>query len=115
MGMIQQLDGHVCVDECTVSEIGFSPQQTQLDTSFPISVLDTVCLGFWRTSGLCGGIKSDKIECAINALNDMELAGLENRPALALSRGQFQQVLFTRLMAQAWTADAPVCIRVDAA
>ena len=106
MGMIQPLDGHVCVDECKVSEIGFLPQQTQLDPSFPISVLDTVCLGFWRTSGLFGGIKSDKIELAINALKDLGLAGLENRPAGALSRGQFQRVLFARLMVQ----EAPVIL-----
>jgi zinc/manganese transport system ATP-binding protein len=100
MGMIQPLEGYVHVDNCKISEIGFLPQQTQLDASFPISVLDTVCSGFWRTSGLFGGIKLDKIERAINALNDVGLSGFENCPAVALSRGQFQRVLFARLMVQ---------------
>jgi zinc/manganese transport system ATP-binding protein len=53
-----------------------------------------------------GGIKLDKIERAINALNDVGLIGFENRPAGALSRGQFQRVLFARLMVQ----EAPVIL-----
>ena len=100
MGMIEPLEGLVHIDACKPSEIGFLPQQTKLDSSFPISVLDTVCLGFWRTSGMFGRIKNDLIERSLRALGDVGLEGFESRPVGALSRGQFQRVLFARLMVQ---------------
>lgn len=100
MGMVRPLDGRVHLVSPDASKIGFLPQQTQLDASFPISVLDTVCTGFWRSVGLFGGIKPDLVDRALAALNEVGLAGFENRPAGALSRGQFQRVLFARLMVQ---------------
>ena len=100
MGMARPLDGRVHLVSPDASKIGFLPQQTQLDASFPISVLDTVCTGFWRSVGLFGGIKPDLVDRALAALNEVGLAGFENRPAGELSRGQFQRVLFARLMVQ---------------
>ncbi len=106
VGMLKPLDGHIWVHICQPSEIGFLPQQAQLDTSFPISVLDTVCLGFYRSCGLFGGVSGAMIGQAKRALAEVGLQGFENRPAGALSRGQFQRVLFARLMVQ----DAPVIL-----
>ena len=83
-----------------VSEISFLPKKTQLDPSFYISTSNIICLNFWRTSGLFGGIKSGKIERAVNALNDVGFASLENYPSGALYRGQFQWVHFVRRMVQ---------------
>ena len=47
-----------------------------------------------------GRIKNDLIERSFRALDDVGLNGFENRPVGALSRGQFQRVLFARLMVQ---------------
>lgn len=105
MGLVQPMEGHIHVGG-DPSEIAFLPQQAQLDTSFPISVLDTVCLGYWRASGLFGRISKAQIEQARMALVEIGLQGFEERPVGALSRGQFQRVLFARLMVQ----DAPVIL-----
>lgn len=100
MGMLPPLEGHIKLETCRPSDIGFLPQQAQLDASFPISVLDTVCLGFYKASGLFGGINKTMIEQAQTALKEVGLEGFEDRPSGALSRGQFQRVLFARLMVQ---------------
>ncbi len=106
MGLVQPMEGHIHIEGCAPAEIAFLPQQAQLDTSFPISVLDTVCLGFWRTTGLFGRIKKAQVEQARKALVETGLQGFEERPVGALSRGQFQRVLFARLMVQ----EAPVIL-----
>lgn len=100
MGLLMPLEGRVILETCGPSDIGFLPQQAQLDVSFPISVLDTVCLGFYKSSGLFGGISKTMIRQAQAALKDVGLAGFEDRPSGALSRGQFQRVIFARLMVQ---------------
>ena len=100
MGMLRPLDGHISLESCSRSEIAFLPQQAQLDTSFPISVLDTVCLGFYRGPYHLGTITSAMIERASLALKEVGLDGFDERPSGALSRGQFQRVLFARLMVQ---------------
>lgn len=99
-GAIAPLDGSVHLTGIDKSKISFLPQQAQMDVSFPISVLDTVCMGFWNKSGLFGAVTNDMTDQAISALDHVGLAGFENRPAGALSRGQFQRVLFARLLVQ---------------
>lgn len=106
VGILSPLEGRVHLHSIASKDIGFLPQQAQLDTSFPISVLDTVCLGFYRATGLFGRITGLMRNQAKEALKDVGLEGFENRPAGALSRGQFQRVLFARLMVQ----DAPVIL-----
>ncbi|NQW01640.1 MAG: metal ABC transporter ATP-binding protein [Rhodospirillales bacterium] len=100
MGLLAPLDGHIDLGPWAISDFGFLPQQAQLDISFPISVLDTVCLGFYRDAGLFGGVTPAMIERARTALREVGLEGFEERPSGALSRGQFQRVLFARLMVQ---------------
>ncbi len=99
-GAIKPLGGSVMTNCLGAGDVSFLPQQTQLDVSFPISVLDTVCMGFWDKVGLMGGITAAMIGGAHAALASVGLGGFENRPAGALSRGQFQRVLFARLLVQ---------------
>lgn len=106
MGLLSPLDGHIERASGRASDIGFLPQQAQLDIGFPISVLDTVCLGFYRITGSFGRVTAAMVGRARAALKEVGLEGFEERPSGALSRGQFQRVLFARLMVQ----DAPVIL-----
>ena len=99
-GAIKPLDGAVKLIDLNQGDVAFLPQQTQLDASFPISVLDTVCMGCWRQAGLFRSITSAMVDRARAALDVVGLDGFENRPAGALSRGQLQRVLFARLLVQ---------------
>ncbi|SEO85620.1 zinc ABC transporter ATP-binding protein AztA [Pseudomonas sp. Snoq117.2] len=86
--------------------LGYLPQAAEIDRSFPLSVLETVVLGAWRGLGLWRGVTAAHRKDATEALQAVGLEGLEDRLVGALSSGQFQRVLFARLLLQ----DAPVLL-----
>ena len=81
-------------------ELGYLPQAAEIDRSFPLSVADTVLLGAWRRTGALRGVDAATAGQAQAALRTVGLMGLERRPVGALSAGQFQRVLFARLLLQ---------------
>jgi zinc/manganese transport system ATP-binding protein len=80
--------------------IAHLPQQAEIERRFPISVLDTVLLGHWRRIGWAGEVTVAMGEKARRALAAVGLDGFERRPIETLSAGQFQRVLFARLIVQ---------------
>ena len=86
--------------------IAYLPQQSEIERSFPITVLDTVLLGHWRRIGWRRGVTQELEEAAQAALAKVGLGHFEARPISTLSAGQFQRVLFARLMLQ----DAPLIL-----
>ncbi|MBB4953739.1 zinc/manganese transport system ATP-binding protein [Agrobacterium vitis] len=99
MGELRPAEGSV---EHTLvrTDFGYLPQAADINRRFPISVLDTVLLGAWRNSGPFGRIARTDIERARLALQTVGLDGFEKRHIGALSAGQFQRVLFARLLLQ---------------
>jgi zinc/manganese transport system ATP-binding protein len=92
-GVIQRADlGH--------GGIAYLPQHAEIERRFPISVIDTVLLGHWRQIGWAGGTTDAMREAARKALAAVSLDGFERRPIETLSAGQFQRVLFARLIVQ---------------
>ena len=86
--------------------IGLLPQASTLDRSFPVSCGDVVALGAWAGLGAWGAAPADLPARIEAALAQVGLAGFAARPVQALSVGQFQRVLFARLILQ----DAPVIL-----
>ncbi|APQ10497.1 ABC transporter [Pseudomonas oryzihabitans] len=86
--------------------LGYLPQAAEIDRSFPLSVLETVVLGAWQAVGSWRGVSAAQREEARQALRAVGLDGLEERLVGTLSSGQFQRVLFARLLLQ----DAPVLL-----
>ncbi len=84
-------------------DVALLPQGSALDRSFPLACLDVVALGQARTAGPFRRIDPTR---AADALAAVGLAGFEARPVGTLSAGQFQRVLFARLMVQ----DAPILL-----
>jgi len=78
----------------------YLPQQAEIDRSFPISVFDTVLLGRWSRFGGFGAAKPVDIHDARHAIEAVGLSGFERRPIDTLSVGQFQRVLFARVLLQ---------------
>ena len=78
----------------------YLPQQAEIDRSFPILALDLVMLGHWqRLGGLFGASAAQKAQ-ALHALEAVGLRGFERRLIAELSVGQFQRLLFARVMLQ---------------
>ncbi|MBV8505244.1 MAG: ABC transporter ATP-binding protein [Alphaproteobacteria bacterium] len=80
--------------------IAYLPQHADIERRFPISVIQTVLLGHWRRIGWARSVTRELREGAQRALAAVGLAGFERRPMETLSAGQFQRVLFARLIAQ---------------
>jgi len=97
LGLAPSIEGRI---ECQARRIAYLPQQAEIDRSFPISVLDTVLLGRWsRFGGFAQAAPAD-LHDARHAIAAVGLAGFERRPIDTLSVGQFQRVLFARLLLQ---------------
>ena len=84
-------------------QVALLPQGAALDRSFPLGCLEVVALGQVAERGVFRPIGPDRAHAALEAVG---LAGFERRPVGTLSAGQFQRVLFARLMVQ----DAPVLL-----
>jgi zinc/manganese transport system ATP-binding protein len=98
VGMLKPLSGSIKkIGNCRV---GYLPQVTEIDRTFPMSVFDTVLFGFWPQSGIMGGINKHQRHDAFHALEKVGMESFAKRPISALSAGQFQRVLFARLMVQ---------------
>ncbi|WP_303981016.1 metal ABC transporter ATP-binding protein [Dongia mobilis] len=79
--------------------LAFLPQVTEVDRSFPMTVREVVDLGHWRRIGAFRRLTPEMRAASAAALADVGLAGLDDTPIASLSVGQFQRVLFARLIA----------------
>jgi zinc/manganese transport system ATP-binding protein len=100
VGILKPLSGSISLGGLDARDIAYLPQTADIDRSFPISVFDFVGTGLWRATGFFGGInKADRNKIA-SALAAVGLTGFENRTIGTLSGGQFQRLLFARVMLQ---------------
>jgi zinc/manganese transport system ATP-binding protein len=97
LGLVPHVEGRI---ECAAQRIAYLPQQADIDRSFPIPVIDTVMLGRWSRFGGYGAAAAVDIDDAHHAIAAVGLSGFERRPLDTLSVGQFQRVLFARLLLQ---------------
>ena len=106
MGRIAPSTGRIHLPAGLAGHIAYLPQQADIDRSFPVSVLDVVMLGHWGRLGAWRASTAAHRAQAQDALAAVGLAGVERRAIGELSAGQFQRVLFARLLLQ----DAPVLL-----
>ncbi|PHV11080.1 metal ABC transporter ATP-binding protein [Chitinimonas sp. BJB300] len=100
VGLMRTTSGAVEFAHLKPSDIAYLPQQAAIARDFPLSVQDAVLLGDWRSSGWFGRVNRNARQRADAALSRVGLAGFGTRPVDELSAGQFQRVLFARLLLQ---------------
>ncbi|SFK66931.1 zinc ABC transporter ATP-binding protein AztA [Methylocapsa palsarum] len=81
-------------------DIAYLPQAADIDTSFPITVLDVVAMGLWTQCGPFRAISGRRLEEVRGAVSAVGLNGFEDRVISTLSGGQLQRMLFARLLIQ---------------
>ena len=99
-GALAPLEGQVTFGGLSRGDIAYLPQQSEIDRSFPLSVVDLVAMGLWREIGPFGWLgrsRRDRVDAAIAAVG---LTGFEARSIGSLSGGQMQRALFARLLLQ---------------
>ena len=101
--IMQQLKPYSgCVELAGVNpkSIAYLPQSNQIDRKFPISVCEFVSAGAWKRTGFWRRFCClEKIDLE-QALIKVNLKGFEDRQINTLSDGQFQRVLFARMLMQ---------------
>jgi zinc/manganese transport system ATP-binding protein len=100
-GLLRPADGLIQSAGLGGGGIAHLPQHAEVERRFPISVIQMVLLGHWRRIGWARPMTRELREGARGALGAVGLAGFERRPIETLSAGQFQRVLFARLIVQA--------------
>ena len=100
VGLVRPDEGSIVVGGIDRRRIAYLPQRAQIDQSFPIDIEDAVAFGLWHETGIFGGVTADGRERIAQALAALGLAGFGRRPIGSLSVGQFQRVLFARLLLQ---------------
>ena len=97
--------------------IAYVPQRESVDWDFPVTVLDVVAMGTYRSIGWFKWVGKAQKEQAMTALEKVGLAHLAKRQISALSGGQQQRVFLARALtqdAQIYFMDEPFSA-VDAA
>jgi zinc/manganese transport system ATP-binding protein len=100
VGLIKPDSGRVVLEGVARHDIGYLPQQSALDRSFPMRVLDVAAMGLWRKAGIFSSIGRKSLGAIEEAIATVGLTGFEDRNIDTLSGGQFQRALFARLLLQ---------------
>jgi zinc/manganese transport system ATP-binding protein len=100
IGRLKSAGGRISLPEAATGRIAYLPQQAEIDRGFPIRVLDVVMLGHWGRLGSWREATRRHQAEAQAALDAVGLAGFERRAIGELSVGQFQRVLFARVLLQ---------------
>ncbi|SFV67916.1 Zinc ABC transporter, ATP-binding protein ZnuC [hydrothermal vent metagenome] len=86
------------VPKKNLSKIGYVPQNTNVNTDFPIKVLEVVLMGhIGEKSPLFGYGKKEKI-CAMGALSQVGMEDFANSKIGELSGGQRQRIMIARAL-----------------
>jgi zinc transport system ATP-binding protein len=102
MGLLQPQRGTVRLfgrPTATVrGRFGYTPQHTQFDNQFPVTVLDIVLMGRLRPGFPLGPFRRKDREFAMSALEEVGCGSIHGRPFSDLSGGQRQRVLIARAL-----------------
>ena len=80
-------------------EIGYLPQVSHADRTFPVSVLDVVLMGLYSQLGLFKRPDRNNKQVAMDLLSQVNMADHAKKPFSVLSGGQQQRVNIARALA----------------
>lgn len=101
--IMQQLSvtsGSIDLGGLTVKNIAYLPQSSQIDHNFPITVTEFVSAGTWQRTGFWRMFNRNEQQLLQQALAKVDLENMANRQISQLSGGQFQRMLFARMLLQ---------------
>ena len=99
-GLLRPMSGHVHYPTHGRHCFSYLPQVSAIDRDFPLTVQEVVEMGHWRRAGFYRALRPAEIAATRAALARVRMESLAARPIHALSVGQFQRVLFARLITE---------------
>lgn len=82
------------------ADIAYLPQQSDIDRGQPMTVFELAAMGLWYEIGFFGRVNAAQRERVHAALARVGMGEFANRQIGRLSNGQFQRVLFARMLVQ---------------
>lgn len=92
--------GQLSFTDGKAPRIAWLPQLAEMDRQFPATVYDVVCMGAWPVRGLFSSLNRQNRKRIADAIERVGLTPLTKQPIETLSGGQFQRMLFARLLVQ---------------
>lgn len=105
-GVLRPSAGSISFSDNTRPAMAYLPQLSHMRRDFPMSVEDVVLTGFYPLTGEKPALTRDYTLKTRQAIGEVGLTGLERRPIEGLSGGEFQRMLFARVIIQ----NAPVIL-----
>ena len=81
-----------------LTSIGYVPQNTNVNTDFPIKVIEVVMMGHVGHKRPLIGYKKEEIECALASLKQVSMEKHADKKIGSLSGGQRQRVMIARAL-----------------
>ena len=100
MRLLQADTGSINWNGIARSDIAYLPQQSDIDRSLPMTVFELAALGLWYEIGFFGRVNAQQKERVRAALARVEMLEYAQQQIGHLSNGQFQRVLFARMLVQ---------------
>lgn len=102
LGIIPIKDGSIHtfgeLPKKNLSQIGYVPQNTNVNTDFPIKVIEVVLMGHIGTKRPLFGYAKEETLCAMGALAQVGIEKFANEKIGSLSGGQRQRVMIARAL-----------------
>ena len=108
LNLTPPLAGSIYMEGLKPTQIGYLPQQTQVQRDFPASVLEIVLSGFQGQRGWRPFYTKEEKAAASANLKKLGLEGFERRCYRELSGGQQQRVLLARATQKCLLLDEPI-------
>ncbi|WP_197457507.1 metal ABC transporter ATP-binding protein [Snodgrassella sp. CFCC 13594] len=100
MGLLKADTGRIDWHGLQRADIAYLPQQSDIDRSQPLSVYELTAMGLWYEIGYFKGLTPALRARIQAALKQVDMLDYARRPIGQLSNGQFQRILFARMLAQ---------------
>ena len=102
LGIIKPQKGSISVlgkvPSKSLTHIGYVPQNTNVNTDFPIKVIEVVMMGHVGSKRPLFGYGKDEVLCAMGALSQVGMEKFAQTKIGALSGGQRQRVMIARAL-----------------
>ena len=82
----------------TITSFGYVPQNTNINTDFPIKVIEVVLMGHIQSNKPLFGYGKNEIACAMGSLAKVGMEEFANNRIGSLSGGQRQRVMIARAL-----------------
>jgi len=100
MGQISPHQGQIKFSQYSTEQVAYLPQSQSIDKKFPITVKEFVAAGAWKKMGLFKRFSQPQVVQLNACLEQVGLAQYQQHQISELSGGQFQRMLFARMLMQ---------------